>query len=66
MEYGILAVTWLESKSMFIRHWVFLPDDTIRSFDDEMTARKFAEAMNRYARENGIISTDYRAKEIKG
>ena len=66
MEYGILAETWLESKTMFIRHWVCLPDDIIRTFDDETVAQKFAHAMNCYAKENGIVSTSYRAKQIKG
>ena len=62
MKYGILAVHWYQSKNLFVRHWVALPDTSIRVFDNLDDATEFAEEMHNCAREEGILGVDYRAR----
>lgn len=61
-KFGIMATTWHETHTMYIRHWVCLPDGKITLFDNEDAAHQFALAMDKSSRENGIVGLEYRAR----
>lgn len=61
-KYGILRIKWRGTQ--FVRSWVKV-NKRIALYDSIERADTMAQAMHKFARENNIIDTDYRAREYQ-